>query len=239
MPGNAEEPSSRKRARPDANGDLDLRLPDIGGPARNGAASEPKEDAAPRQPPVPEATSGNDSGNDAAGARVHPASEDGDAGAGTDGRGVEVGTPEVHVARLQELLGQPPPEFRSPRLRSRPGSGTSTPRMGSGVGLGLSGGLDYGAGLGGSGAGFSGGYRGGPGFSGGFGGRAGAPAASRMAARGAAGPSRLGAGSGPYALGGTPLSARAPAAQRCVTCCLMSLVMQLASHGICFKSLEI
>lgn len=216
LPGNAEEPSSRKRARPSANGDLDLRRPDIGEPARNGAAGEPRKDAVPRQPPAPEATSGNDSGNDAAGARVHPASEDGDAGAGAGGRGVEVGTPEVHVARLQELLGQAPAELLSSRLRSRAGSGTSTPRMGSGVGLGPSGGLDYGAGLAPSSAGFSGGYRVGPGFSGGFGGRSSTPWASRMAARGAAGPSRLGAGSGPYALGGTPLSQRAPTAQRCV-----------------------
>lgn len=191
-------------------------------------------DATPdRSWPAPSIAADASSGDDAAGARVHPAPE-AEHAAAVDG-GEAIGT-DPRLKRLRTLLEQSPVATR-PELGagSRPGSSTASPRLGLGLGLGsypspamqpgaARPGADAEAGLGG-GVAFGAGARGlpapagglGGGFGSGFSARAKTPGgATRAAARAGAGLSRLAAGNGSYALGLTPLSRRSPAGQRCV-----------------------
>ncbi len=235
--GTAGRAASRKRAQPDANGAAagspDMRAPGIGGPRsaaepqpsapcrRGGGARTPGSAASGRSAPA-----GASSEDDATGARVHPAPDDGDAGGADAGSPGSVGR-DPRLQRLRSLLDQSPLAAGLPRLGpgSRPGSGTASPLLGLAAapfarppsalgGPGRAAGADAGLGLGAGGGALGPGQWGAPMMSGGaLGGRAG----TRAPARGAgAGPrlSRLAAGNGPYALGRTPLSQRGPAGQR-------------------------
>jgi len=234
--GTAGDAASRKRAQPDANGAAagspDMRAPGIGGPPsapgrRVGGTRTPGSAASGRSAPA-----GASSEDDAAGARVHPAPDDGDAGGAGDDSPGSVGR-DPRLQRLRSLLDQSPLAAGLPRLGpgSRPSSGAASPLLGLAAapfarpssalgGPGRAAGAEAGLGLGAGGGALGPGQWGAPMLAGGpLGGRAGTPMPARGAGAGSR-LSRLAAGNGPYALGRTPLSQRGPPGQRgCVLGC--------------------